>query len=345
MPVPLRRYRAAVAVPDPSESFPSETAPTPPVNAESGGGRALSRFGGLFREHRFYESSAAKSAYRGLRRGASRVGLDVVARTFYSPIPDLERLPADTFARVSELPGIAWDLDAQLEFVRSRLATAMLAFRPEAERGPVSGRYAPNPSYNLADAAVLYAMVRAMRPRRIVELGSGHSTLVMAQAAVENAAEGHPVELEAFDPYPGVARPGLAGLSRLERLVAQDVPLSTFEKLESGDVLFVDTTHTVKIGSDANFIVLDVLPRLAPGVIVHLHDIFLPYEYPRAWLEDYGLYWTEQYLVQAFLTFNAAYEIIAAVHALQRERLTALRPLMPEGAGDLPGGAFWIRRT
>ena len=298
----------------------------------------LSRFGGAFRERRVHESAAAVAAYRAVRRGAARVGLDVVAKTFYSPIPDLRRLPDGAFERVSELPGIAWDLDAQLEFVRARVAPAMAAFA--APDG-----YDPDSAYNAADAAVLYGMVRALRPGRIVELGSGQSTLVMARAARENAADGDACVLESFDPYPGVARPPLPGVARLERVPAQDVPLSVFESLHAGDVLFVDTTHTVKLASDVNFVVLEVLPRLADGVVVHLHDIFLPYEYPRTWLEDFGLYWTEQYLVQAFLALNGGYEVLAAVHALQRQRPEAMRALLPAVVGERVGGAFWLRRT
>jgi hypothetical protein len=188
-------------------------------------------------------------------------------------------------------------------------------------------------------------MLRTLRPRRVVELGSGQSTLVSAQAARENAADGEPLELEVYDPYPGVVTGELPGLARLERLAAQDVPPAAFERLSAGDVLFVDTTHTVKVGGDVNFIVLEVLPRLADGVLVHLHDIFLPYEYPRTWLEDYGLYWSEQYLVQAFLAFNARYEVLVALHALQRERREQMSAVLTPSALDWPGGAFWIRRT
>jgi predicted O-methyltransferase YrrM len=298
----------------------------------------LARFGGAFRERRVHESAAAVAAYRALRRGAARVGLDVVAKTFYSPIPDLRRLPPGAFDRVSELPGIAWDLDAQLAFLRAEIAPAMAAFVPP-------DGYDPDSAYNAADAAVLYGMVRALRPARIVELGSGQSTLVMARAARENAGAGRPAVVESFDPYPGVAQPPLEGLARLERIPAQEVPLSTFAALGAGDVLFVDTTHTVKLASDVNFVVLEVLPRLADGVVVHLHDIFLPYEYPRTWLEDFGLYWTEQYLVQAFLALNGGYEVLAAVHALQRQRTEAMRALLPAVVGERVGGAFWLRRT
>jgi predicted O-methyltransferase YrrM len=300
--------------------------------------RSLSRLAGAFRDRRVYESGAATAAYRGLRRGAARVGLDVVARTFYSPVPNLDRLAPDTFDRVSELPGIAWDLDAQLAFVRSELAPAMAAF--DAPPG-----YDPDSAYNAADAAVLYGMLRGLRPSRVVELGSGQSTLVMARAAQENAADGHPLVLDSFDPYPGVAQPPLPGLHALERVPAQEVPLSVFAALGPGDVLFVDTTHTVKLGSDVNHIVLEVLPRLRPGVIVHLHDIFLPFEYPRVWPERYGLYWSEQYLVQAFLAFSSGYEVLAAVHALQRQRPDEMRALLPAAVGERVGAAFWVRRT
>jgi predicted O-methyltransferase YrrM len=303
------------------------------------------RFGGLFRERSFYQSRAARSAYRGLRRGFSKAGLQVVLKTFYSPIPDLDELPPGAFERRSELPGIGWDLDDQLEFLRSDLAPALAEFRPPAAGGGDRWQYAANDSYTVPDAAVLHAMVRTLRPRRIVELGSGHSTLAAAGAARANAADGHPVSLEVYDPFPGVVAPELPGLARLERIGAQDVPLETFERLEAGDVLFVDTTHTVKIGSDVNHIVLEILPRLAPGVVVHLHDIFLPYEYPRVWLEDYGLYWAEQYLVQAFLAFNSGYEVLASVFALKRDRPAEMAALLPPGDWEGLGAALWLRRT
>ena len=302
------------------------------------------RFGGLFRERNFYQSKAAKTAYRGLRKGFAKVGLDVVVKTFYSPIPDLEQLPPGTFTKTSALPGTDWDLDRQLEYVRS-LRPALEEFRSVVNGGGDPWRYAPNLSYTEADASMLYAMIRTTKPKRIVELGSGHSTLVTAQAARRNASEGAAPTLEVFDPFPSVVTDDLPGLTRLERIGAQQVPLSVFESLEAGDVLFVDTTHTVKVGSDVNFIVLEALPRLREGVHVHLHDIFRPYEYPRQWMEDYGLYWTEQYLVHAFLIFNSGFEVLAAMHALQRDRRDAMAELLPPAVADWPGGAFWMRRT
>src|SRR4051812_22004336 len=156
------------------------------------------RFGGLFRERNFYQSDAAKTAYRGLRKGFAKVGLDVVVKTFYSPIPDLDQLPPGTFERKSELPGTGWDLDRQLEFVRS-LREPLGEFRSVVDGGGEPWHYAPNLSYTEADASMLYAMLRTVRPKRIVELGSGHSTLATAEAARRNATEGDAPTLEVFD--------------------------------------------------------------------------------------------------------------------------------------------------
>lgn len=285
-------------------------------------------------------------AFRALRSGADRIGLQVVPKTFYSPVPDLGGLDPAIWTRRSELRGIEFDLDAQVAWLDSELADAMQEFAPpERPTGRRDEYTLANDSYGRVGADVLYAIVRALRPRRIVELGSGQSTLIMAAAVQRNRAEGADTELRAFDPFPGVVHAGLPGLSALEATRAQDVSLATFTALQDGDVLFVDTTHTVKLGSDVNWIVLDVLPTLAPGVIVHVHDIFLPYEYPRRFAEESSLFWSEQYLLQAFLCGNRDFEVLAAVHALCRDRPDAIRRLAPTWQPGVTASAFWMRRT
>jgi hypothetical protein len=304
------------------------------------------RFGGLFRERPLYESRVAIGAYRVLRTIAAKAGLDVLLRTFYSPVPHLDELPADAFDRVSELPGVRWDLDAQLRFVRERLSLAAHEFRPTSTAPRGSDRYASeNPSYSLLDATIHYAMIRALRPRRVMELGSGHSTLVTAQAGQLNDADGSPLTLEAHDPFPSLVRDDLPGLDALHRTPAQDIPLTAFEALEGGDLLFVDTTHTVKIGSEVNYVLLEVLPRLRPGVVVHFHDVYLPFEYPRRWMEDLALYWNEQYLLQAFLANNESWDVLVAVHALGRLRRTELEESLPPAGVEQGGAGFWMRRA
>jgi hypothetical protein len=274
----------------------------------------------------------------------AKLGLQVVVKSFYSPIPDLTNIPESTWERESELAGIHFDLEQQYGYLRELQPYLDEFHPPDQANGDVDRYFLENGSYGRVDADVLYATIRASKPSRIVELGSGYTTLVAAQACLENEEEGSPVEYVAFDPYPGVAEPGLMGLSELVRMPAEELPAEIFRKLGENDLLIVDTTHTVKMGGDVNHVVLDVLPRLGGGVLVHFHDIFLPWEYPRKWAEDYGLYWSEQYLLQAFLSLNEEFEILCALYALARCRPDNLRELIPSWRDSAVPGAFWIRR-
>jgi hypothetical protein len=300
--------------------------------------------GSSIRRRRLWSRPAAVRGYGLARRAAERLGLQVVLKTYYSPIPDLAQLPEDVWEARDPLRGIAFDLDAQMAFVESDLTPHIAGLAWGSDVAPEHAYDPSNDSYPLADARVLYAMVRHMRPTLIVELGSGQTTRVMAQACRENARDGHSARLRAFDPFPTAADDSLPGLTELVRAKAQDVPDEVFAELQSGDVLFVDTTHTVKIGSDVNHIILRVLPLLQKGVIVHVHDIFLPYEYPRFFFADYALYWAEQYLLQAFLAFNSSFEAVCAVHALAREQTARLEASGALDPGET-GSSFWIRRV
>lgn len=279
-------------------------------------------------------------AYRSSRRLAERVGIQFLVRSFYTPIPQLRGLSDAPWERQSPLAGIDLGLERQAAFLAGELAPHLAEFRPTvAEYDPANGSYPP------VDADLLFAMVRRLRPRRIVELGSGHSTLVAALAARANAADGEAPEYRVFDPWPDVASAAIPGVTALEPLTARDVPLERFRALGEGDVLLVDTTHTVKVGGDVNRIVLEILPELAPGVVVHFHDIFLPHEYPRSWIEDLGLIWQEQYLLQAFLAMNPGYEVVLSNHALSRARPELMaRHVRGWSEGAAPA-AFWIRRS
>jgi predicted O-methyltransferase YrrM len=272
-----------------------------------------------------------------LKRLARALGQDLVARDFYSPVPAWEEFPDDLFERRSPLRGINFDLDAHLAFLQ-----ALEPFLVEFE--PPPGFAWDNGMYDSVEADVLYAVVRHHRPKRVIELGSGYSSLIIAAAARRNAAEGNPVRYTAHDPFAReFVRKGVSGLE-LRPESAVDVPLDEFGALVAGDVLFIDTTHTVKLGSEVNHLILDVLPTIGPGVLVHVHDIFLPYEYPRAFPERM-YYWAEQYLLQAFLAQNPAWDVVLPLNALVRERpdeLTQLVRSFHRGAGP---GAFWIRRN
>ena len=168
----------------------------------------------------------------------------------------------------------------------------------------------------------------------------------MAEACARNAAEGSEARHTVVDPQPREElAPAIEAVARLERRDAATLPLERFTELAAGDVLFVDTSHVVRRGGEVNRLVLEVLPRVAEGVLVHFHDVFLPYEYPRSFFARGDLY-TEQYLLQAYLTENPSWEVLFAAHVAWRERRDALRELIPATALRTTGpAALWMRRT
>jgi predicted O-methyltransferase YrrM len=289
--------------------------------------------------------SLARRGYHGTRGVADRLGIQVLVASYSSPIPRASDLPDDAFSRASEMRGIDWDPAAQLAWIERELGPLLPEFRPE--RGvdaPVGTFRLDNGTYESVDAELLRAMVRRFRPRLVVELGSGYSTLLIADALAANAAEGHAGEVRCFDPYPSahvLARDDLRPAVRA--LSAQAVPDEAFADLRAGDVLFVDTSHTVKLGGDVNRIVLDVLPTLAPGVIVHFHDIFLPLNYSRGHFDN-AQFWNEQYLVQAFLVGNQEWEVLIGAMAVSLAGPVRLRELIPSFRDGVAPGALWMRR-
>jgi hypothetical protein len=292
---------------------------------------------------------AHQLARAAVRRSAERAGLDVVPSGLYSPIPELP--PADDELWRKEYP-LELDTDSQIAFVESALAPYLRELPGGLAPAERHGFRVWNGQYQAGDAELLYALIRHLRPGRILELGSGFSTLVSAAACMANARAGHPAELVAVDPDPRTpVSEAMEGLSRIERRDCRELPFERFLALEDGDVLFVDTSHVVKLGSEVNWLVLEILPRLAAGVYVHFHDVFLPYEYPR-YLLELEAYFNEQYLVHAFLVGNREWEVKLALCALyrrQRERLAALIPSVGQSIEDprfaaVTPAAFWLRR-
>jgi hypothetical protein len=274
-------------------------------------------------------------------------GFDIVRRDYYSPVPDLGSLPPDIWDRRSELGGIALDAGRAMEFVERELAPFIAELDARSDDPGVPGAFfLNNANYESVDAELLFAMVRWSRPRKVVELGSGFTTLLIADACRRNARDGAAVEHVAFDPYPRrhILGEHVPAPTRFEPVSATEVPLDVFRDLEAGDVLFVDTTHTVKLGSDVNFVILDVLPTLAPGVLVHFHDVFLPWEYPRVWFEEMRYLWAEQYLLQAFLAYNDAFEVVVPAQLLAREAPRRLSEVVPSFGPGVSPAALWIRR-
>jgi hypothetical protein len=220
--------------------------------------RAAASVGGRWKARA--RATGARAVDRALTRAAGARGFQLVKRHFYSPIPF--DTPISEWSRRSPMVGIPFDIDAQAAWLERAVSHAA-GWVPPAETG----------TFGVVDAELLYGAMRELRPDRVVELGSGVSSEIIHDAR----GRAH----EIFDPVPN-------DRTRLpvRRVPATEVPRETLLDLQAGDVLFVDTTHTVKTGGDVNRIILDYMPLLAPGVIVHFHDIFLPYEYPREWSEE-----------------------------------------------------------
>ena len=279
--------------------------------------------------------------FRELFQNWERHGFHVTPARFNQPIPDIQSLPETLWSRPSELVGIQWNDAAQLELLES-----FSKFRDEYQHFPTGTTqernqfYIGNGLFDGVDALMAYCIVRHFQPRLIIEVGSGFSSLILGKAAEKNTNSG----VICVEPFPrDFLREGFPGLQSLIEKKVQDIDLEFFSQLVSGDILFIDSSHTVKIGSDVNYLFLEVLPRLNPGVIVHVHDIFLPFDYRRDWVMDELRFWTEQYLLRAFLTVNSEFEVLLASYYLNHYHKEHLRSAFP----DLPrwiGGSFWMRR-
>lgn len=264
---------------------------------------------------------------------------------FYSPVPDMAEIEAQAarlFAPRRDVPGVALHEPEQLALFR-----ALAALAREAPLEPVPGvstRYGlDNPSYGIGDASMLQAMLRHLRPRRYLEVGSGYTTALALD--VNERFLGGTMSVTAIEPFPELLRKVLRPDDPVELLArpVQSVPIERFAALESGDVLFIDSTHVLKTGSDVQFLYTEVLPVLAQGVHVHVHDVFWPFEYLRHWVEA-GRAWNECYLLRAFLAFNDAFGIVLWNHYLAVEHRDVVARELPRML-ETPGGAFWMRRV
>lgn len=284
------------------------------------------------------------------------VGFNAVKRAdYYSTLPVLSEIERtrERWDRPSALVGVSVDLPA----MRARLGE--LADRWEAEFVAETGDYLANtqrgfgPGYPHFDARTLYYLLREHKPAAYLEVGSGLSTYYASLAARRNAEEGAPLRLTCIEPYPFDALRTLPDFELVEGFV-QDVPLERFEALESGDVLFIDSSHALKIDSDVAFLFTEALPRVKPGVWVHIHDVHFPYNGPfpaDTWLfgERWPVYWNEAMVVQTFLAFNDSFEVVMSTPMLRHDDEAALSARFEDyvrlADDPNPPSSLWLRRV
>jgi hypothetical protein len=273
--------------------------------------------------------------HRELFLNWERHGFHVTPVHFYEPIPDTQSLPETLWSQPSELVGIEMNDSRQLDLLRNHFSRFHDEYDTVLAEPPL-GR-----PFRGTDALIAYCMVRHFQPRRIIEVGSGFSSIVLGKATAKNKN----TALICIDPFPGelVRNSTIPALQTLIESKVQDVGVEFFSQLDSGDILFIDSSHTVKTGGDVNYLFLEVLPRLKPGVIVHVHDTFFPFEYRRDWMLEEFRFWTEQYLLQAFLMFNSNFEVLIANSYLNHYYLADLKAVFPN-LDRWIGGSFWMRR-
>lgn len=291
---------------------------------------------------------------RWLRRRASTAELEArLARYelgwppghFYSPIPDLDevRRREQAIFRSADEPVAGVDLREQSQLALLRDLAAPCAEQPWADKPRPGLRYGfDNPNFQQGEALVLLGLMRLMRPRRVIEIGSGWSSCALLD--VNERFLGGEARCTFIEPYPELLHE-LVPHEQLDVRAArvQDVDLRLFEELGPDDMLIVDSTHVAKVGSDVNHLVFEVLPRLAPGVLVHVHDIYRGFQYPRKWVYE-GRAWNEAYVLRAFLMFNVAWEIVFYNSFMAASHPDAFASSLPPAA-ESPGSSLWLRRS
>jgi len=272
-----------------------------------------------------------------------RRGWHLQPNHFYWPLNDLAYLRANqqVWTEVKLPMEIDWDLEGQLE-----LANGLAEYSGEladVRNGPSArpGEFVWGEAFTGLDAYAYYGLVRHLRPSHVVEVGAGMSSNLLSRAL---AANGKRCEVTLIDPGPRWAVLGdLPKDWQVIPSLVQNVDPAVFARLQPGDILFYDGSHCVRTGSDVNWLFFETLPRLVPGVWIHIHDIFFPKDYWDQWIFDEGLSWNEQYFVQAFLMHNSSYRVRFGAKMLQHYERSSLEKRFPRNIDD--AGSLWLEKV
>ncbi len=270
-----------------------------------------------------------------------RWGYVIRQRHYYEPFPEPELLRPEVILQRRASRAVDWNLPAQQELIG-----ALVAYGAELQSIQEQGTFDfANDLYGALDAALYYALIRHRQPQRIVEIGSGFSSQIAALAIARNRGG----SITCIEPYPQPWLTELGDRITLRSQKLSEVPLEFFQQLQSNDILFIDSTHTVRFQSDVCQELLEIMPLLNPGVWIHWHDVFFPYDYPVRWLAEERRNWSEQYMLEAFLSFNDRFAVRLANHWVSLEYpdlCAALWPEVQQWQGQTHRCAgFWCEKT
>jgi len=274
-----------------------------------------------------------------------KVGVFPIVDHYYEPLFNSRHLRHD-LDQDRSLPGINWNIDGQLQLLNSFQYQKELLAVPFHNTKNEIEFFFDNPSLGPGDAEYLYCAIRHFKPKRIIEIGSGHSTLMAKKALNANFAENSEYTCEqiCIEPYemPWLEQKGV----KVVRSLVETVDKSIFLSLKENDILFIDSSHIIRPQGDVLFEFLEVLPLVAAGVIVHIHDIFSPKDYTKQHIIDDVLFWNEQYILESFLTCNNQFKIIGALNFLKYHHTQNLYTALPVLAANKQHepGSFWIQR-
>ncbi len=280
---------------------------------------------------KLHENETALAIMRNAFRMFQRIGITVSPNHYYWPVPDFRELESRKWPAEEEPVGLDLAIDQQLDFLQTVVPQYQSEWASQAAPFFSMSYNYSNGYFETVDAEIAYCLVRHYKPRRIVEVGGGYSSRVMAAALDQNLKlDGVRGELITIDPFPErFPKEALSDRVHLITGTVQSVDLDVFLSLQSGDFLFLDSSHVVGIGSDVVKEYLEIVPRLAGGVLIHAHDIFIPADYPREAVLHNLAFWSEQYLLQALLMFNPQFEVLWGSSCMQSRATTALENAFP----------------
>lgn len=269
-------------------------------------------------------------------------GLHLTPVHYYQPIPKLSDMNWDDISKPHKLHGIDLNDRDSLALIKkfkkfskeyNSIATSKTKFNHEF--------FFNNYAFDNVDALNYYNIIRHFQPRTIIEIGSGQSTKIAAMACLKNKN----TKLISIEPYPQpILKKGFPGLNKLIVKKVEEIDIKLFTSLKKNDILFIDSSHVLNTGGDVAYEFLQILPQLKKGVIIHIHDIFLPFEYPIPWIRDEKRFWTEQYILQALLTFSKAFKVLIANNYLCYKYKKQLREVYPK-VPHISGGSMWIQKV
>lgn len=264
---------------------------------------------------------------------------------FYSAVPDYAYIKKNIhrIQTENELSGIELNTSEQLQLLEKfKEYYSALPWEDSIKNGL---RFCfKNDSYSYSDAIFYYSMILFMRPTKIIEVGSGYTSALACD--VNEIFFNNEIQISLIEPYPSLVKKLLLPKDfeyiNLHESILQDISLDTFRNLADNDILFIDSTHVSKTCSDVNYLIHEILPILNKNVIIHIHDIFYPFEYPEAWISQHRA-WNEAYILRAFLQYNHTFKIIFFNTYLENKFSEKVYTAFPLAAKN-PGGSIWIKK-